>query len=679
MKGLVISKGLFLALMQLVFIRLGSAQNPTCSFAKNPSGTSDDQGRNIVVDASGNAYVVGRFAGTVDFDPSALVANLTSSGGDDAFVAKYSSTGAYLWAIKIGSAGNETAEGVSVDASGNVYVSGGFFNTIDFDPGVGTANLTSAGSDDIFLAKYSALGLYQWAIKIGGTGSDVSRACAYDATGNVYITGRLGSANADFDPGAGTANLSTAGNDDVYVAKYSAAAGAYQWAIRAGAANNDSGEGISTDGSGVVFLTGYFQSTVDFDPGAATVNLTSAGNDDIFVASYTSAGAYSWAFKIGGSSQDQGRNVVYSSVGTGALAITGYFAGANVDFDPSAATANRSSNGNDDAFVAKYTPAGAFFWAFGFGSAGGAERGEGIAIDGSGNVYVAGRLNGTADFNPAAGVNNITNSGGGEDMYLAEYSSNGSFQFAFSVGGPNTDRAAGVSISSGGDMYITGLFAAAGNVDFDPTAATVNLTTGGAGNDDVFVARYSSSSFLPITLKNFEASLQGSEVHINWTTASELNNDYFTVERSADGLNFEAVDQLRGQGTSSLPKTYQTRDPQPLKGLSYYRLKQTDFDGSVSYSEVVSVYSSPSQVDMFQLYPNPASGSIHINSRYLSTAPVTVTILNDLGLTVFSDSYTTDDNELYTKECDLTGLPTGLYTVFIQSGEQMSRLRLLLK
>lgn len=228
----------------------------------------------------------------------------------------------------------------------------------------------------------------------------MSRSCAYiDATGNVYVTGRLGSANADFDPGAGSALLSTAGSDDIFLAKYSSAAGAYQWAFRVGASNGDSGEGVSTDGSGTAFLTGYFRSTVDFNPGAGTNNLISAGNDDIYVASYTSAGAYSWAFKIGGTGQDQGRNVVYSSIGTGALAVTGYFSGTNVDFDPSGSTANRSSNGNDDAFVGKYTPAGTFFWAFGFGSAGGAERGEGIAIDGVGNVYVAGRLNGTADFN----------------------------------------------------------------------------------------------------------------------------------------------------------------------------------------------------------------------------------------------------------------------------------------
>lgn len=125
------------------------SQNPACAFANNLVGASDDQGRNLVVDGSGNVFVVGRFAGTVDFDPSAGTANLVSSGGDDAFVAKYSNTGVYQWAIKIGSAGNETAEGVSVDASGDVYVSGGFFNTIDFNPGAGVNNLVSSGNDDI--------------------------------------------------------------------------------------------------------------------------------------------------------------------------------------------------------------------------------------------------------------------------------------------------------------------------------------------------------------------------------------------------------------------------------------------------------------------------------------------------------------------------------------------------
>jgi|JI9StandDraft_1071089.scaffolds.fasta_scaffold10786_5 hypothetical protein len=655
------------------------SQNPACAFANNLVGASDDQGRNLVVDGSGNVFVVGRFAGTVDFDPSAGTANLVSSGGDDAFVAKYSNAGVYQWAIKIGSAGNETAEGVSVDASGDVYVSGGFFNTIDFNPGAGVNNLVSSGSDDIFVAKYSSAGVYQWAIKIGGTGSDVSRSCAYDATGNVYVTGRLGSANADFDPGAGSALLSTAGNDDIFLAKYSSAAGAYQWAFRVGAGNGDSGEGVSTDGSGTAFLTGFFQSTADFNPGAGTNNLISAGNDDIYVASYTSAGAYSWAFRIGGTNQDQGRNVVYSSIGTGALAVTGYFAGTNVDFDPSGSTANRSSNGNDDAFVGKYTPAGTFFWAFGFGSAGGAERGEGIAIDGVGNVYVAGRLNGTADFNPAAGVNNISNSGGGEDLYVAEYASDGSYQFAFNVGGPNTDRAAGVSVSSTGDMYITGLFAAALNVDFDPTAATVNLTTGNAGNDNVFVAKYSTSVFLPITLTEFTAEKNGETVNIMWSTASEYNNDFFTVERSADGEHFEPILTRKGAGTSITPNTYLALDEHPLSGISYYRFKQNDYDGSFDYSDIVVVDLRNVPKAEFNLYPNPASQNVQISAILSKNAITELSILNPWGQPLNSLNFLTGDTGAIDLPLNISDLQPGIYTITLRSGSCLLHQKLIVK
>src|SRR5262249_6139334 len=115
-------------------------------FAFKVGGTGDDRGNAVASDSAGNSYVVGNFSGTVDFDPGAATKNLISSGAVDAFVAKYSSGGALVWAQKIGGiAALEQGTAVAVDASGNVLVAGIFAGTVDFNAGAGTANLTAGG------------------------------------------------------------------------------------------------------------------------------------------------------------------------------------------------------------------------------------------------------------------------------------------------------------------------------------------------------------------------------------------------------------------------------------------------------------------------------------------------------------------------------------------------------
>ncbi|MDP6288444.1 MAG: SBBP repeat-containing protein, partial [Acidimicrobiales bacterium] len=114
---------------------------------------SNDQGHSVVVDSSGNVYTTGKFYGTVDFDPGAGTTNLTSNGGRDAFVSKLDSSGNYVWAKSFGDSGNDSGAWVAVDSSGNVYTTGNFGVTVDFDPGAGTANLTSNGQQDGYVLK----------------------------------------------------------------------------------------------------------------------------------------------------------------------------------------------------------------------------------------------------------------------------------------------------------------------------------------------------------------------------------------------------------------------------------------------------------------------------------------------------------------------------------------------
>jgi len=177
----------------------------------------------VALDSSGNIYSTGNFQGGVgDFDPGAAVYNLTPTGSTaDVFISKLNSSGEFIWAKKVGGlVGNEGARSIYVDSSNNVYVTGIFYGTVDFDPGVGVFNLSATGfNQDIFILKLDSNGDFVWAKKLGGSSNEDAYSVTADSSGNVYTTGRfLDIGDMDFDPGAGAYNL-TSNSYDVFISK----------------------------------------------------------------------------------------------------------------------------------------------------------------------------------------------------------------------------------------------------------------------------------------------------------------------------------------------------------------------------------------------------------------------------------------------------------------------------
>ncbi len=147
----------FFAVFFSLLLGYGSLNAQSLTWAKAMSGNANDIGYSIKTDASGNVYTTGYFQGTVDFDPSAGLANLTSVGGQDIFVSKLDVNGNFIWARAMGGISNDYALSIAIDAGGNVYTTGYFEGTADFDPSASVANLTSAGSGDIFISKLDIL------------------------------------------------------------------------------------------------------------------------------------------------------------------------------------------------------------------------------------------------------------------------------------------------------------------------------------------------------------------------------------------------------------------------------------------------------------------------------------------------------------------------------------------
>jgi hypothetical protein len=369
-------------------------------WAKNIGSYVDRVGNSIAVDASGNVYATGTFGGTVDFDPGDGIYNLT--GPNDIFIMKLDSSGNFVWAKNMGNNYDYVNEGVSIalDVTGNVYTTGYFGGTIDFDPGAGTNYLTANGTSDIFISKLNNTGDFVWARNMSGPRGEGS-SIAVDLLGNVYTTGYF-EGTTDFDPGAGTYNLTSTTYDDIFISKLDAS-GNFVWAKQIGAAASDHGNSITLDLYGHVYTTGSITGTADFDPGPGTYTITTVGG--IFVSKLDTAGNFIWAKKMGQPSSDA-MSVTTDSLGN--VYTTGHFS-LTVDLDPGVAKYYASSAGNDDIFISKLDSSGNFVWA---GVMGGtlADYGNSVAVAGS-NVYVTGSFQGTADFDPGDSIYNITSAG----------------------------------------------------------------------------------------------------------------------------------------------------------------------------------------------------------------------------------------------------------------------------
>lgn len=259
-------------------------------WVRTAGGVSGDYAHAIAVDGAGNSYVTGEIERTVKFGSITFSGN----GSNDVFLAKYNTNGVLQYAKKVGgSSKSDRGLGIS-EFNGNVYITGNFQGTASFS---GTT-LTSSGGLDIFIAKYTTSGVFQWIKKAGGLGNDEGYAVSNDAGGNIFVTGYF-SSTAKF----GGTSIASKGGNDIFIAKYTPS-GSLIWVKKAGGTGHDYGMGIKVDNSNRVFLTGGFRNTSIF--GSITLK-GNGGHADIFVARYTSNGDIVWARKAGGVENDYGR------------------------------------------------------------------------------------------------------------------------------------------------------------------------------------------------------------------------------------------------------------------------------------------------------------------------------------------------------------------------------------
>lgn len=474
----------------------------------------------------------------------------------------------------------------------------------------------AGGVTDAFIVKYNGSGTVQWATYFGGDGEDEGWSIATDGGENIVFTGFTRSTNLPV-----TNSSTISGLFDAFVFKYSGS-GTIQWGMYLGGSAEEYGYGIATDGNGNVVLTGTTASG-DFPVTNSSVN---AGYRDIFIAKLNAGGVLQWATYYGGSGfwGDQGRGI--ATDGSGNVVISGETNSTDFPVTNSSAFAG----GVRDAFVVKFSGGGTCIWSTYYGG-NGDDYGGGIAIDGSGSIFLSGET-----YSTNLPVTNSSNYAGSGDAFVTKYGWNGVIQWATYYGGSGNDawgNSFGKSIACATD--------GSGNIIITGTTNSTNILVTNsstmAGIRDAFVVSYSPNGFFPIELLSFSASLSDTGILLSWDTATEIDNHGFEIERA---MQFEGPWETRGfllgYGTSSSSHEYAFRDASfPLfrSGKMFYRLKQIDFDGTFHYSHVVAVLpsSEPNALLFSPPYPQPASHSAAIRFTLPEDDVMTIALFEPLG------------------------------------------------
>ncbi|MEO8149242.1 MAG: SBBP repeat-containing protein [Bacteroidia bacterium] len=514
----------------------GMGQAPEWDWAKKIEGVNYSKNNRIAVDVLGNIYTSGAFIGRVDFDPGPGLSFVTSVGNTyDFFVSKRDSMGNHIWTKQIGGLEHDSVNAITLDVSGNIYITGHFGGTVDFDPGIGVYNL-SAVNHDAFILKLDTAGNFVWAKSMGGINANVdANSITLDASGNILTTGYF-DGSVDFDPGAGIQMLSTAGGlpnqKDIFISKLDNS-GSFIWAERIGGTGNDEGVIIKTDASNNVYTTGHFKDTVDFDPGAGVFNIDGGG---MFILKLDNAGNFVWAKATG---QAHLTSMIMDAAGN--FYSTGGFSGA-VDFDPdSAGIFNLTSDtiAHYDIFISKLDNSGNLIWAKRIGSIH-ADKSIDIALDFNNNVYTVGQFQGAVDFDPdSAGISYAISSGDG-DIFISKLNNTGNFIWVKTISGSinSIGDCNSLAIDFAGNIHTTGTFG--GIVDFDPDTGHFNLS----GRFDSYIQKLDNAGSLVWVLQiaGLASATKGSN-----DIAIDDNGNVYTA-----GYFVNTVDFDPGAGTYNL-------------------------------------------------------------------------------------------------------------------------------
>ncbi|MEO1437307.1 MAG: T9SS type A sorting domain-containing protein [Bacteroidota bacterium] len=360
-------------------------------------------------DNDGNVIIGFAFFQTIDFDPGPSVQNISPSGDTDILILKLDVDGNFVWANQISGTSTASPNDLAIASDGSIVVTGNFRSTPDFDPGPGTNTLTAFGGSDCYVLKLDNDGIFQWVRQFGGSAFEYGAKIALDDTDQIYVLGEF-FGTADFDPGAGTMDLSPQGSSDMFFMKLSAS-GSVDFVTQFGSTVSQFPETLRIEDDGFAYVSGGFSGSGDFDPGTGTFDMTALGDRDGFICKLmASSGDLVWARQFGATQADVStQSVAVTSDGT--VFSTGSFS-ATPDFDPGADEFLIAGENlvDFDIFISRLNQDGDFECATGFVSLD-TQLGLHLLSTDSDELIMSGVFEGTVDFDPGPGVLELTNNG----------------------------------------------------------------------------------------------------------------------------------------------------------------------------------------------------------------------------------------------------------------------------
>jgi len=532
--------------------------DPTLLYSTYLGGTDFDGGGSIAVDSSGNAYVGGLVISTTFPGVTGGSAQPTQGGDFDAFITKINPSGTgIVWSTFLGDTGTEYVQGLAVDSSHNVYVTGGT-NGSSF-PGVTGGSIQSSyggGLRDAFATKINSSGTaIVYSTFLGGSGDDLGDGIAVDSSGNAYVAGDTGSSS--FPGVTGSSIESTNPGGAGFVTKINAAGTAISYSTFL-AGNSGAGiTWIAVDGSGNAYVTGGTDSTTFPGITGGSAQSTLGGSSDAFVTKINAAGtAVTWSTYLGDSGDDVGTGIAVD--GSGNVYVAGNT--NSTSFPGVTGGSIQSTNaGNGDVFVTKLNSTGtSVTWSTFLGDSDLDVTSFGcLGVDGSGNVYVGGGTLSTS-FTGVNGSSLQPSNAGASEGFVVKINTGGTLGYATFLGDVDDDEVVGVTADSSGSVYVTGrTFSSA-----FPGVNGASPQPANAGGGDVFVTKIGDPGTPNILSISPTSAYSGDQITITGSSfgnpqgggAVWLGSTYGSV---VSWSNTQVIATIASGATSGVAQIYQ--------------------------------------------------------------------------------------------------------------------------
>lgn len=572
-------------------------------------------------------------------------------GAIDGFLAKFTTNGVLLWGSYYGGLQSDFIECLGVDSFSNIYIGGSTYS----NSGIATPGtfISNKGGSILtgFLGKFDSNGFFSWGTYLGDSTMvsssleildiDILDNSTISMVGTVHNTINLAT--------IGTHSLIQSGAIDIIIFSFNTN-GSRKWTTYFGGPLNERRPSIEITKSNEIIISGITSS----DSGIATVGahkVTRQGIDG-FIAKFDSTGNRIWGTYFGGASNDTIFNVDLDSTGniyvcgstasTAGIATTGAYLASN-------------SPQLTRAFVNKFNSQGVRQWGTYYTGNIYSSARE-INLDVNGNIVIAGNTNSTTGI--ATPNTNQTSLNGAFDVFLAKFNPSGTNRlWGTYFGGNQIDYVHDLYINAFDEILITGPTNSMTGLSTAGAHQTTNQTTNSSpsfpnvNNFSIYIALFSPNGGLPVTWSSFEAMGQKRETEVLanllWSTASETNNAYFTIERSDDAKLFEPIDEVKGKGNSARMIHYTFTDNLPLHTQEvYYRIKQSDFDGKHSYSEIRKLsFSTENAEENYHVFYQ--GNKLFLGYKGITQENASLSLVNLLGQTVWQGSFDTENSFIY--------------------------------